>query len=40
MVVTGYDQDTGIITLKGSNQNGDEKVYSTTMSVGDFYSKR
>lgn len=40
MVVTGYDQDTWIITLKGSNQNGDEKVYSTTMSVGDFYSKR
>lgn len=40
MVVTGYDQDTWIITLKGSNQNGDEKVYSATMSVWDFYSKR
>lgn len=39
MLVTWYDADTGMITLKGSNKNGDEKVYSQTMSLNDFYSK-
>jgi hypothetical protein len=39
MLVTGYDADTGMITLKGSNKNGDEKVYTQTMSQNDFYSK-
>lgn len=41
MVVVGYDPDTQMITLKGSNgPKGDEKVYSTSMSVQDFYSSR
>lgn len=39
MLVTGYDADTGMITLKWSNKNGDEKVYTQTMSLNDFYSK-
>ena len=40
MVVTWYDQATGTITLKGSNKNWDEKVYTQTMNVNDFYSSK
>jgi hypothetical protein len=28
-----------MITLKGSNKTGDEKVYTTTMSLSDFRTK-
>ena len=41
MMVTGYDPSTGMITLKWSNgPKGDQKVYTTTMSLEDFYGKK
>ena len=39
MLVTAYDPQTQMITLKGSNKTGDEKVYTTTMSLSDFRTK-
>lgn len=39
MLVTAYDPQTQMITLKGSNKTGDEKVYTTTMSLNDFRTK-
>ena len=39
MLVTGYDAGTGMVTLKWSNKDGSEKVYTQTMSLNDFYSK-
>jgi len=33
MVVTGYDPATWNISLKGSNKNGDEKVYTSTYNI-------
>jgi len=39
MIVTAYDPATGMITLKGSNKDGKEKVYTSTMSLRDFNTK-
>lgn len=39
MIVIGYDPTTQMITLKGSNKTGDEKVYTTQMSLTDFRTK-
>lgn len=40
MIVTGYDPITRTLTLKGSNRTWDQKVYTTTMTLDDFYSKK
>lgn len=40
MTVTDYDPLTKTLTLKGSNKTGDQKVYTTTMTLDEFYGKK
>lgn len=40
MMVTDYDPLTKTLTLKGSNRTGDQKVYTTTMTLEEFYGKK
>ncbi len=39
MYVTWYDPNTGIVTLVGSNNGWDEKVYTASYNLQDFYAK-